>query len=171
MSATVLLGTKKVKKLPPPNEEVVKEIWNKVIYPASPTWKVHADNLGKGVWKYSLYQKKHKQGWVFIDDSHESRKEGDDDHYVYFVIPGLPGELRLTWTEGDLTINAFVPLGDVENPDYYGVELDEGVVVADDPENVCYCMECGDPIKDITSYEFADDSRLHLCEACEIAQA
>jgi hypothetical protein len=32
-------------------------------------------------------------------------------------------------------------------------------------------MECGEPIEGITSYEFADDSKLHLCAACEAAQA
>jgi hypothetical protein len=168
MSATVLLGTKKV-KLPPPNEELVKEMWNKVMYPWSPTWKVRAEDQGEGKWKYSLSQKKQGQGWVYIDCCYDV-SEGDD-HDVYFVIRGLPGELHLTWTEGDLAINAFVNLGPVERPDYYGVEMDEGVVVVDDPDNVCYCMECDEPIEGITSYEYDDDSKLHLCAACEAAQA
>ena len=42
---------------------------------------------------------------------------------------------------------------------------------ADEDDYVCYCQECGDPIEGMTEEEFADDSELHLCEACEIAQS
>jgi hypothetical protein len=47
----------------------------------------------------------------------------------------------------------------------------EGDAPDDETEDdyACYCQECGDEIEGMTEEEFADDSELHLCEACEIA--
>jgi hypothetical protein len=140
--------------------------WMAVMRPWAPTWKVEMTSHDEETWKLSLYQ--WKGGWVHIDDQYEGLQY--QPVTVNFIVPPLPGELRVVYDSADESVEATVVFTD-DNDDGPCLYLDEGVVVVEDPDNVCSCMECGEPIEGITSYEFADDSKLHLCAACEAAQA
>jgi hypothetical protein len=125
---TKLLGTKKV-KLPPPSEEVALRIWTRVMCDdGEETWKVVVSKAGQ-VWKYDLWQRKlnSKTAWVRIGDCFGDSTEYKD-HTAYFCVSGLPGELRVTWEDGEDDVYATVLLTD-ENDDGPYITLGDAVCV------------------------------------------
>jgi len=124
MSSTIVLGTKRV-KLPPKLPPTQEEQWLAVIRKDAPTWKVVLTSHDEETWKFSLHQWKGK--WVHIDDQYEGLV---DDPMVNFIVPTLPGELRVVYNSADQSVEATAIFTD-ENDDGPCLYFEDGVVVVE----------------------------------------
>jgi hypothetical protein len=120
MSSTIVLGTKRVKL---PKKKTPEEQWLAVVREGAPTWKVVMTSHDDETWKFSLHQWEGK--WVHIDDQYEGLV---DCPMVNFIVPSLPGELRVVYNSEDQSVEATAIFTD-ENDDGPCLYFEDGVVV------------------------------------------